>query len=166
MRTPTRQDLIRNIVFVIVVPGVVGGVIPGLISRYRSYDWGRWDELLGVAACALIVLGVFVLLDGVWRFARAGRGTPSPTAPTERLVVEGPYRYVRNPMYMAVGAVILGQVLLFFTWMLVAYLAAFVVAVIAFVTLYEEPTLRRTFGAEYDAYKSSVPGWFPRPPRA
>src|SRR5690606_26981876 len=164
MRTPTRQDLIRNIVFVIVVPGVVGGVIPGLISRYRSYDWGRWDELLGVAACALIVLGVVVLLDGVWRFARAGRGTPSPTAPTERTVVERPCRYGRNSTYMAVGAVLLGQVRLFFTWLRVASLAAFVLAVIALVTLYGEPTLRRTLGAEDDAYKSSVPGWFPRPP--
>ena len=165
MRSPTRKDLIRNIIFVFAVPGVVGGLFPWLITRYRAYDWGRWDQLLGVAACALIVLGVLVLLHGVWRFATDGRGTPSPTAPTQALVVEGPYRYVRNPMYMAVGAVIFGQVLLFFTWGLVAYLALFVLAVVAFVKAYEEPTLRRTFGAEYDEYRARVPGWFPRPPR-
>lgn len=165
MRTPTRADFLRNLTFVVLVPGVVGGLIPWLITGYRGYDWGRFDEVLGVIACGLIIGGVFVLLSGVWRFATDGRGTPSPTAPAQRLVIAGPYRYVRNPMYIAVGAVIAGQALLCFSWPIVGYLVAFTAAVIAFVLLYEEPSLARTFGTEYEEYRRTVPRWIPRPPR-
>ena len=103
-----------------------------------------------------------VAIDG---FAADGRGTPAPTAPTERLVVGGPYRYVRNPMYLAVGAVIAGQALLLASLALLVYLAVFAVAVVLFVKIYEEPTLRATFGAEYEAYCAEVPAWWPKRPR-
>lgn len=165
MSRPSGRDLVRNAIFVIVVPGVVGGLIPLLITRYESQDWGTWGVLVRIAAWLLIAAGTAVLLYGVWRFAAEGRGTPSPTAPTEKLVVAGPYRYVRNPMYLAVGAVIAGQALLFASVALVVYLALFTVAVVGFVKLYEEPTLRRTFGAEYEAYCQRVPAWMPRGPR-
>ena len=164
MTRPTGRDLARNAIFVILVPGVVGGLIPLLITRYESRDWGALAVPVAVAAWALIAGGAAVLLYGVWRFAAEGRGTPSPTAPTERLVVAGPYRYVRNPMYLAVGAVIAGQALLFGSWALVLYLGLFAIAVALFVILYEEPTLRRTFGAEYEAYCAQVPAWWPRRP--
>jgi protein-S-isoprenylcysteine O-methyltransferase Ste14 len=91
-----------------------------------------------------------------------GRGTPAPVAPTERLVVGGLYRYVRNPMYVAVGATIVGQALLLGRPWLLAYAAAFWLVVATFVRVYEEPTLIRRFGREYDAYRSAVPGWWPR----
>jgi len=165
MSRPSGRDVVRNAIFIIVVPGVVGGLIPALITRYESQDWGAWGLLIRVAAWLLIALGAAVLLYGVWRFAAEGRGTPSPTAPTEQLVVAGPYRYVRNPMYLAVGAVIAGQALLFGSVALVAYLAVFIVAVVSFVKGYEEPTLRRTFGAEYEAYCQRVPAWVPHRPR-
>ena len=165
MSRPSGRDVLRNAIFIIVVPGVVGGLIPALVTRYESRDWGAWGVLVRVAAWLLIALGAAVLLYGVWRFAAEGRGTPSPTAPTEQLVVAGPYRYVRNPMYLAVGAVIAGQALLFGSVALVVYLAIFVVAVVSFVRGYEEPTLRRTFGAEYEAYCQRVPAWVPRGPR-
>ena len=100
--------------------------------------------------------------DAFARFVVEGFGTPAPVAPTERLVVGGPYRYVRNPMYLAVGATIVGQALLLGRPILLLYAAAFAVVVLAFVRGYEEPTLAQQFGAEYEDYRRAVPGWRPR----
>ncbi len=91
-----------------------------------------------------------------------GRGTPAPVAPTERLVVGGLYGYVRNPMYLAVLAVIVGQVLLFGQLGLLVYAGLVALAFVVFVKAYEEPTLRARYGAEYDDYLREVPGWWPR----
>lgn len=103
-----------------------------------------------------------MLLHAFARFVVEGIGTPAPVAPTERLVVGGLYRYVRNPMYLAVTATIVGQALLLGEPILLAYAAALLVVFAAFVRWYEEPTLRRQFGAEYEAYRRAVPGWRPR----
>ena len=103
-----------------------------------------------------------MLLQAFVRFVTEGVGTPSPVAPTEHLVVGGTYRYVRNPMYLSVTSVILGQALLLAQPVLLAYAVGFLVVTASFVHLYEEPTLRRQFGAEYDAYRAAVPGWWPR----
>jgi protein-S-isoprenylcysteine O-methyltransferase Ste14 len=102
------------------------------------------------------------LLHAVWRFAVEGRGTPSPTAPTERLVVSGAYRHVRNPMYVAVASVIGGQALLCPSVGIVLYLVLFAVAVTSFVRFYEEPTLRAAHGESYQRYQQAVPRWLPR----
>src|SRR5690606_28947906 len=110
------------------------------------------------------VAGAVVLLHGVWRFATEGRGTPAPVAPTEALVLGGPYRYVRNPMYLGVGAAIIGQGLLSPSWGILAYALGFGAAVVAFVRFYEEPTLLRVFGEPYARYLATVPGWWPRRP--
>lgn len=158
--------MLRNVVFVVLVPGVVGGILPYVITRYSPRDLGRFGALFAVMGWALVVAGAAVLLYGVWRFAAEGRGTPSPSHPTERLVIAGPYRYVRNPMYLAVGAVILGQAILFAGVVIWVYLALFAVAVVIFVKAYEEPTLTRTFGDEYVRYKRRVPGWWPRVTRS
>ena len=96
------------------------------------------------------------------RFVVEGIGTPAPVAPTEHLVVGGLYRYVRNPMYVAVTAIIVGQALVLGWPALLLYAAAFVAVTATFVRLYEEPTLRERFGAEYEAYRRAVPGWWPR----
>jgi protein-S-isoprenylcysteine O-methyltransferase Ste14 len=101
-------------------------------------------------------------LSAFWRFAVEGLGTPAPVAPPERLVVGGLYRFIRNPMYVAVEATILGQALLLGQLILFAYAAAFALAVGAFVHFYEEPTLRRRFGSEYESYRRAVPAWRPR----
>ena len=110
----------------------------------------------------MIVLGAAFLLHAVARFVNEGLGTPAPVAPTERLVVGGVYRYVRNPMYLAVGATIVGQALLLGQFGLLVYAAAFGVVVFAFVRVYEEPTLSAQYGSSYDAYRRAVPGWLPR----
>jgi protein-S-isoprenylcysteine O-methyltransferase Ste14 len=96
------------------------------------------------------------------RFALEGLGTPVPVAPTQRLVVGGLYRYVRNPIYIADTAVIVGQALLLGQPWLLLYAVAFLVVAAAFVRRYEEPSLIRQFGAEYDEYRRRVPGWWPR----
>jgi protein-S-isoprenylcysteine O-methyltransferase Ste14 len=96
------------------------------------------------------------------RFVAQGRGTPAPIAPTERLVVTGPYRYVRNPMYLAVLAAIVGQALVLWQGVLLTYAAVVCASFVAFVKAYEEPTLARRFGGQYAAYRRAVPGWWPR----
>lgn len=117
---------------------------------------------LRVAGAVLIAAGVPVLMSAFWRFAVEGLGTAAPVAPPERLVVGGLYRFVRNPMYIAVEAIILGQALLLGQLILFAYAALFALAVAAFVHFYEEPTLSRQFGAEYESYRRAVPAWRPR----
>jgi protein-S-isoprenylcysteine O-methyltransferase Ste14 len=110
----------------------------------------------------LIAVGAAAILVAFTQFAIQGRGTPAPPAPTEHLVVRGLYRYVRNPMYLAVLAVICGQALLLGRPVLFSYGIAVAAAFIAFVYGYEQPTLDRRYGAEYRAYRQAVPGWWPR----
>jgi protein-S-isoprenylcysteine O-methyltransferase Ste14 len=161
---PRRREVWRNVLFVIVVPGVVAVLGPWLVTDYVVHPWGAWAWLVVPIAVTLIGVGAAVLLNGVWRFAADGRGTPAPVAPTESLVVTGPYRYVRNPMYLGVGAAILGQALLSPSWAIAAYAVAYGVAVFAFVRFYEEPTLLRVHGEQYRRYREDVPGWWPRSP--
>lgn len=140
-------------------PGVVAGLVPWLLTGWRSSDP---PAALQVAGWLAIGAGAGVVLEAFGRFVVEGIGTPAPVTPTDRLVVGGLYRYVRNPMYLAVGAVILGQAAVLGSWTLVAYAAVFGATVWSFVHWYEEPALRRRFGAEYDDYVSHVPGWWPR----
>ncbi len=110
----------------------------------------------------LIVAGTVVLVHALTRFAVEGLGTPAPVAPTAHLVVGGLYRYVRNPMYLAVVAAIVGQALLLWQPVLLLYAVIVSVAFVAFVLGYEQPTLRRQFGSQYEAYQRAVPAWWPR----
>lgn len=145
--------------FLVVAPGVVAGLVPWLLTGWHVRH--RWLPLQVVGAL-LLVAGIAVLLHAFARFVVEGLGTPAPVAPTERLVVGGLYRYVRNPMYLAVAATIVGQALLLGRPELLLYALAFLAVVAAFVRWYEEPTLRRQFGAEYEDYRRAVPGWWPR----
>jgi protein-S-isoprenylcysteine O-methyltransferase Ste14 len=145
--------------FLVVAPGVVAGLIPWWLTGWEAGTTWPPLQLLGAL---LLVVGVIVLLHAFVRFVVEGIGTPAPIAPTQRLVVGGLYRHVRNPMYLAVGATILGQALLLGRPILLLYAAAFAAVVFPFVRLYEEPTLARQFGAQYEAYNRAVPGWWPR----
>ena len=145
--------------FLLVAPGVVAGLVPWLLTGWETGDAALLLQVLGAL---LIAAGTVVLLEAFVRFVVEGTGTPAPVAPTAQLVVGGPYRHVRNPMYLAVGATIVGQALLLGRPVLLAYAAAFFVAVVAFVRGYEEPTLARRFGARYEEYRRAVPGWRPR----
>jgi protein-S-isoprenylcysteine O-methyltransferase Ste14 len=150
---------IGSLVFLVVAPGVVAGAIPYALTGWESSDP---PLVLVVAGSVLAAAGAIVLLHAFARFVVEGIGTPAPIAPTEHLVVGGAYRYVRNPMYLAVGSVILGQALLLGQAVLLTWLAIFAVAVNGFVHFYEEPTLSARYGAEYDAYRRTVPRWVPR----
>jgi protein-S-isoprenylcysteine O-methyltransferase Ste14 len=153
------RPLIGTFVFLVVAPGVAAGLVPWLITDWEAHAWWAPVRVIG---WAMIAAGLTVLLEAFARFAIEGIGTPAPVAPTQRLVVGGAYRYVRNPMYIAVTALIVGQALALGQPALLAYALAFAVAVAAFVYGYEQPTLARTFGAEYEAYRRAVPAWWPR----
>jgi len=145
-------------------PGVVAGLVPWWLTGWQVRDplpsWARTP--LRMAGVVLLAAGTVVLVHAFVRFVVEGVGIPAPIAPTRRLVVGGPYRYVRNPMYLAVVAVIVGQALLLGQPGLLGYAAVVGGAMAAFAHGYEEPTLRRQFGAQYQAYRRAVPAWWPR----
>ena len=142
-----------------IAPGVMGGLIPWLLTDWSAVHW--WAPLRAFGGL-LVAVGLGVLLHAFAAFVVEGIGTPAPVAPTERLVVGGAYRHVRNPMYLAVIALIVGQGLLLGRPVLFAYAAAFWAVVAAFVHGYEEPTLARRFGDGYADYRRAVPAWMPR----
>jgi len=147
-------------VFLILVPGVVAGVIPWLATGWQT-EHELWAPVR-IGAALLLAAGAAVLLRAFASFVLEGIGTPAPIAPTERLVVGGLYRYVRNPMYLAVLAAIVGQALLFGDVGLVIYAAVLWLTFAAFVRWYEEPHLEREYGEAYDAYRRAVAAWFPK----
>jgi protein-S-isoprenylcysteine O-methyltransferase Ste14 len=153
---------VGSLVFLVVAPGVVAGLVPWLLTGWDVEEPSPYWLPLRVVGAILLGAGLVVLLDAFARFVREGLGTPAPVATTQKLVVGGLYRYVRNPMYLAVGALIVGQSLLLGQLILLTYAALFGLAVWAFVRWYEEPTLLRQFGAEYDVYRRAVPAWWPR----
>jgi len=153
---------VGSIAFFVLAPGVVAGVVPWWLTGWRMREPLPFWAPLRVLGAALIVAGTVVLVYAFVQFVTEGVGTPAPVAPTERLVVHGLYRYVRNPMYLAVIATIVGQGLLLGRMVLLLYAFAVGLAFSVFVSGYEEPTLRRRYGAEYEAYRRAVPRWWPR----
>src|SRR4051794_5568120 len=149
-----------SLVWLGVAPGTVCGLLPWLITGWRAPG----DSAAGLVSLGwvLVLAGGAVLLHAFVAFAWHGRGTPAPAAPTEALVVQGAYRHVRNPMYVAVESVVLGQALLFASWGLFVYLVLIAVAQAVFVQGYEEPTLSAAYGPPYDEYCANVPRWVPR----
>jgi protein-S-isoprenylcysteine O-methyltransferase Ste14 len=140
-------------------PTIVAGVVPWLLTRWEAEDA---PAALRIAGVVLIVLGAALVLETTMRFALEGRGTPAPFAAPERFVARGSYRLVRNPMYVGVLALIVGQGLLLGRAVLFAWAAAAAVLFHAFVVLHEERELRRRFGEEYEAYCRRVGRWLPR----
>jgi len=154
--------LVGTIVFFLLAPGTVGFWVPWWITRWQMGPplLGWW--VLRPVGAVLALVGLIGLAESFSRFALHGRGTPAPVMPPKRLVVTGLYRYVRNPMYVAVLAIILGQALLLGRRRLLVYAAVVWVVVHLFVRLYEEPVLRARFGADYAAYCAAVRRWWPR----
>ena len=152
-------------VFFLIAPATIAGAIPFVLTRWRLAEPFLGSEFSRWPAAILLAAGLAVILDSFVRFVREGRGTPAPVAPPEHLVTRGPYRWVRNPMYLAVVSLIAGQALLFASGMLLAYGVVVALAFHTFVVGYEEPTLRRRFGAGYEVYAAEVRRWMPRAPR-
>jgi len=147
--------------FFALAPGVVAGLVPWLLTDWEVRGGDSWSGLR-LPGLFLLAAGAGALVGAFVRFVVEGLGTPAPVAPTEHLVVGGLYRYVRNPMYLAVVAAILGQAMLFRQPVLLLWAVVVTAAVVSFVHLYEEPTLSRRYGAEYDEYRDAVPRWLPR----
>jgi len=150
---------LKSLLFLIVAPGMVAGYIPlVLLRKGPQIEMG----VFGYLAFPLWIIGGVILLWSFWNFLIEGRGTPAPIDPPKELVAVGFYRYVRNPMYVGVLLILIGHFLWFKNiWLIVYAVVAFLI-VHLFVTLYEEPTLKRKFGAGYEEYLKKVPRWIPR----
>src|SRR6202048_2718551 len=161
---PKTIAILGSALFFAVAPSTVAGLVPSGITR-----WGFLPPFFDLPATRavgilLIVAGLPGLVDSFARFALQGLGTPAPIAPTQNLVVTCLYRYVRNPIYVALVAVILGQAALFGDQHLLAYGVLVWLAFHAFVVGYEEPVLVRRFGTEYEDFRAHGPRWIPRRP--
>ncbi|QGF23020.1 methyltransferase family protein [Raineyella fluvialis] len=150
-----------SIAFFVAGPGTFVGLVPWAITRWTFRTPAPGWIVMRVLGAGMIIAGIVPTASAFAEFVKAG-GTPVPLAPTDRLVVSGFNRYVRNPMYVGLITSILGQVLLFGNLRLLGYAAVAAAAPAAFVHWYEEPTLAKRFGAQYEVYRRAVPGWIPR----
>ena len=161
-RIARRWAALGTSIFFVAVPGTVAGLVPWAITRWQVGDLHPfWSPLRGIGVAVLAVAAP-VLIHSFVRFVVEGLGTPAPVAATENLVVGGIYRYVRNPMYLAVVAAIVGQALILGQPSLGWYALTVALLQAAFVRFVEEPGLRARFGAQYEAYRAAVPAWWPR----
>ncbi|HZC22450.1 MAG TPA: isoprenylcysteine carboxylmethyltransferase family protein [Candidatus Binatia bacterium] len=153
--------ILNTVLFTIVVPGTVAGYIPYRLTDRFAHRASGPLEWLGVVVLAL---GAAVYFRCAWEFAMRGLGTPAPIAPTKFLVTTALHRYIRNPMYVGVVLVIVGEAVLFRSLHILVYAAFMLTAAHTFVVLYEEPTLSRQFGEPYEQYRRTVPRWIPKFP--
>ncbi len=153
--------LIRNLLFTIVVPGLGAVWIPWWVLTRGD----AMPEPVAWYAVSVIIVGAVLYLACVWVFAIVGRGTPGPWDAPRQIVAAGPYRWVRNPIYIAALLVVVGEAWLFLSLPLLVYAGAMAICFHLFVIGYEEPTLRRSFGETYVEYLRTVPRWVPRLPR-
>ncbi|MDO8288880.1 MAG: isoprenylcysteine carboxylmethyltransferase family protein [Parvibaculum sp.] len=156
------KPILGSLVFLALAPGTVAGLAPYAISH-----WTAGPPLFGLGFLSfmgwlLLAGGLLILLDSFARFALQGEGTPAPPFPTQRLIVNSFYRHVRNPMYVAVLALIFGQALIFGNMLIIAYGTLIFFAFHTFILIYEEPTLRRSYPHDYESYFANVPRWLPR----
>lgn len=151
--------VLRSVFFALLLPGTVTLLIPYFILSRRTVP--HWD-VIGLVGLVATFVGVTILIWCIADFARVGRGTLAPVDPPKELVVRGPYRYVRNPMYVGVALVLAGESALFHSTSLLIYAGVWFLIVNLFVMLYEEPTLRARFGESYEQYRRSVGRWIPR----
>jgi protein-S-isoprenylcysteine O-methyltransferase Ste14 len=161
---PPLGAIVGTVVFVVLVPGTVVGLVPYWLSRWHLAPPFLGTSLTRVAGALLVVAASPLFVSFLSRFVVEGHGTPAPVAPPKHLVVGGPFRWTRNPGYVAVVALLVGQGLVFASPGVLAWAMIVALAFHVFVLLYEEPTLRSTFGTEYDDYCRRVPRWIPRRP--
>ena len=155
--------------FVLVRAVTYSALFIGLLLIFLPARLLSWSGIVRPAAIGgpqvvgivIGVLGAAIALWCIFTFIFIGRGTPAPFDPPRRLVLEGPYRFVRNPMYIGAGLALAGAALFYESLPLLAYAGAFLLITHLFVVLYEEPTLRQTFGHEYEAYCRKVRRWWP-----
>jgi protein-S-isoprenylcysteine O-methyltransferase Ste14 len=154
---------LRSLLWAVLLPGMLAGYIPWRYFGLRDVQLDLRAPL-HVAGLLCIGFGVVLLIICIWEFARRGRGTLAPVDPPTQLVVRGLYRLVRNPMYLSVTLIVLGETLLTGSAGLLMYWVIWFLGANLFVIGYEEPTLRARFGSDYDAYRRQVRRWLPRFP--
>jgi protein-S-isoprenylcysteine O-methyltransferase Ste14 len=147
--------------FFVLAPGTVAGVVPWVVSG--GWQRGHVPPLVSAAGVLLVFAGVASLVESFARFVIRGHGTPAPVAPPTELVMTGQYRHVRNPMYLALVLIVLGQSAWLGRGSLLVYSAVLGLLFHLRVVAYEEPTLTRRFGAPFEEYRRGVPRWIPRP---
>lgn len=153
---------VKTFIFTLLVPGTVTVVIPYRLLQSGS---GVFPGSLGyfrLVGILLILVGIAIYVWCAWDFTLTGKGTPAPIDPPKKLVVRGLYRLVRNPMYLGVFHILLGESLYFESSRLLMYALLVLCCFHLFVTLYEEPALRRQFGDSYTRYCAAVPRWIPK----
>jgi protein-S-isoprenylcysteine O-methyltransferase Ste14 len=154
---------VASAVFFCAAPGVVAGLVPWLLTGWVLPPASSTSLVMrGGLAVVAILSGLAVLIGAFVRFVREGSGTPAPVAPTDRLVIGGMFRFVRNPMYLAVVTILLGQSLLFASTTLLIYTLMVWAAMAAFVRWYEEPVLAARYGQQYEDYRRNVRAWWPK----
>ena len=150
---------LRSFLFLLLAPGTVAGYIPlVLLQRGPQFDPG----LLALFSSPFWLVGGLILLWSFWNFLSEGHGTPAPIDPPRQLVLKGFYQYVRNPMYVSVIFILIGHFLWSGYWFILMYAGLAFLATHLFVIFYEEPALKRKFGAAYEDYLRRVPRWIPR----
>lgn len=154
--------LLRSIFFTFLLPGTVTVLIPYWLLSSRVADVSSAREQLRYFGLPLIAIGAAGLMWCIWEFFSEGQGTLAPVDPPKHLVVRGLYRYVRNPMYVSVVTILLGEAIYFMSLPILVEAGIFIVMAHLFVTLYEEPALRRQFGESYNKYAQSVRRWIPK----
>ena len=152
---------LKTLIFTILVPGTVAGIVPWLLLQ-SSGEAANLTPSLWLIGLLPLLLGVGLYFWCAGAFTFIGKGTPAPIDAPVFLVRAGPYQWVRNPMYLAVLSVIIGEAILFHSLLLVGYALLAWVVVHLFVVFFEEPSLRRQFGESYEAYLRTVPRWLPR----
>jgi protein-S-isoprenylcysteine O-methyltransferase Ste14 len=150
---------LKSLLFFILAPGMVAGFIPlALLRTGAQIQTG----FLSYLTFPLWLIGLAMLIWCFWDFVQKGKGTPAPIDPPKELVVSGPYNYVRNPMYVGIALILAGYFLWFEFWSLLVYGVVICLGFHSFVSLYEEPNLKKRFGAAYEGYLRRVPRWIPK----
>jgi len=153
---------LKTVLWSVFVPGTLTTVVPYLLLSYGAGPQRAGPSGFRLLGLIPVALGALLYLWCAWDFTFTGRGTPAPFDPPKEVVVRGPYRHVRNPMYVAASLVLLGEAVLFESVLILAYWLAVFAFFHLWVVFYEEPTLRRKFGASYEEYCGRVPRWVPR----
>ena len=156
--------VVRTLIYLTLIVGLILILLPGDALEGTGLTRTSPPGILQVAGGLIAVVGAGLALWCAFTFAIIGRGTPLPLDPPRRLVVAGPYRFVRNPMAIGVGLALVGVAAVYESSTLLGFSGLFMLGIHTFVVLYEEPTLRRMFGAEYEAYCAEVDRWLPGRP--
>jgi len=151
--------ILRNIIFTILQPGVVAGLVPWLLVP-NLLQSARHPSLAGIVGLCLFIVGLIILLVCIAQFARDGKGTLSPLDPTKNLVATGLYKYSRNPMYVGVTSMLAGECIMTGSETLIVYTIAVFIVFNLFILLHEEPRMKKDFGDSYVAYTKRVRRWF------